>query len=166
MFRSPWLFPVPIDPFNLNHKRNIRNTPKAAYNCGGFALGTFSWYCPHNEKIDKEYGGNYYCFNEADALAITKRSVETMLSDFAGRLRVINTVTEANLQSEYVVAFRIAPNEDDFHFIRRGCQGNWYHKLGGRETIEQMDELEVFSEDWVFDSMHYNGPLVLFAVTR
>lgn len=30
------------DQFNLNHKRNLRNTNKRYYNCAGYALGTFS----------------------------------------------------------------------------------------------------------------------------
>ena len=34
------------DPFNTLGLRNINNTIKRYYNCGGYALGTFSWYWP------------------------------------------------------------------------------------------------------------------------
>lgn len=165
MFRTTGFFtPVPPDPFNWGRNRNVRNTRKYDYNCGGFALGTFSWYCPHKEDID---GYSNYCgATEIEISEITQRSINTMLADFKGRLRVISSVTEANLLTEYVIAFRIDPKGNDFHFVRRGCRGHWYHKRGARCEIEQMDEIEVFCEDWVFGSMHYNGPLVLFAMIR
>ena len=35
------------DPFNHNGKRNRSNTDTDDYNCGGFALGTYSWYAPY-----------------------------------------------------------------------------------------------------------------------
>lgn len=37
----------------LNHycRRKQNNTNRHEYNCGGFALGTFSWYCPYDESI-------------------------------------------------------------------------------------------------------------------
>ena len=34
------------DPFNTLGLRNVSNTVKRYYNCGGYAFGTFSWYWP------------------------------------------------------------------------------------------------------------------------
>lgn len=39
------------DSFNLGGRRNQSNTACPAYNCGGFALGTFSWYVPFAEDM-------------------------------------------------------------------------------------------------------------------
>lgn len=39
------------DGFNREGKRCQRNTKYDAYNCGGFALGTFSWYAPYGADI-------------------------------------------------------------------------------------------------------------------
>lgn len=53
------------DEFNLSNKRNVRNTPRRTYNCGGFALGCFSWYCPREDFFQ-------YAFNDyAEALVKT-----------------------------------------------------------------------------------------------
>ena len=164
MFGKTSLSIAPNDLFNQMRRRNIRNTKKSHYNCGGFALGTFSWYCPNEESVDsRKY---YWGKTEAEISENTLYAVETMLADFKGRLRLICDVAEVNLQTEYAIAFRIDPKTGDFHFVRRGCRGHWYHKRGQLSEIEQMDELEVFCDDWVFDSCHYNGPLVLFAMSR
>ena len=36
------------DYLNKEHKRNLANTKISQYNCGGFALGTYSWYRPYH----------------------------------------------------------------------------------------------------------------------
>lgn len=43
-------YKVDHDPLNMRGSRNIRNTDKADYNCGGYALGTFSWYLPSRTR--------------------------------------------------------------------------------------------------------------------
>ena len=64
MFRS---FYLQDDPFNKNNKRNVRNTERNTYNCGGYALGTFSWYCPHDENDEKSGRWGYdYGFTTMD----------------------------------------------------------------------------------------------------
>ena len=145
----------------------------SAYNCAGFALGTFSWYSPHDEKVDGEYG-RYLAENQEEAFAITQRSVRQMLADFEGRLRVIADVAEAH-SNETVIAFRIAPYDNDFHFIRRSpLDGKWYEKHGGRPWIEEIDEEIVLSDNWEFsngslffaETINYDGPLVLLALVE
>ena len=34
------------DFFNIKRTRNEENTDIEYYNCGGYALETYSWYCP------------------------------------------------------------------------------------------------------------------------
>ena len=42
------------DFFNERQTRNEENTEKKDYNCGGYALRTFSWYLPY-EYDEKNY---------------------------------------------------------------------------------------------------------------
>ena len=42
------------DYFNEKQTRNEENTEKKDYNCGGYALKTFSWYLPY-EYDEKDY---------------------------------------------------------------------------------------------------------------
>ena len=47
------------DAYNLRRERNEDNTLSYWYNCGGFALGTFSWYYPYdNDLLDYAYNNN------------------------------------------------------------------------------------------------------------
>lgn len=48
-----------FDDFNLDHKRNVRNTPIYDYNCMGYALDTYSWliaYLEDEETDAFDYG--------------------------------------------------------------------------------------------------------------
>lgn len=166
MFRSIGYHPVPTDPFNFLRNRNVRNTEKRTYNCGGYALGTFSWYCPHRREDDFTPFGAYYADTASEAESITQHSVQVMLEDFRGKLRVISDVAEANMRNEIVIAFRISTKSGDFHYVRRGCNGGWYHKMGARPYIDKMDAVEVFSDYWLCGCIRYDGPLVLFALTK
>lgn len=166
MFRRAGYRPIPTDPFNFLRNRNVRNTKKRTYNCGGYALGTFSWYCPHRAEDDLNHFGNYYAKDLSEAESITQHSVQVMLEDFGDKLRVISDVAEANLKTEVVIAFRISAEYGDFHYVRRGCNGGWYHKRGAYPHIDRMDAVEVFSDYWLCGSIRYDGPLVLFAMTK
>ena len=79
MFRCAGCRPIPTDPFNFLRNRNVRNTEKRTYNCGGYALGTFSWYCPHRAEDDLTHFGNYYAEDLSEAEVITQHSVQVML---------------------------------------------------------------------------------------
>ena len=166
MFRRADYRPIPTDPFNFIRNRNVRNTAKGTYNCGGYALGTFSWYCPHRTEDDSTPFGTYYAKTPEEAELITQHSVQVMLEDFGGKLRVISEVAEANLKTEAVIAFRISTEYGDFHYARRGCNGSWYHKRGACPYIDRMDAVEVFSDYWLCGPVRYDGPLVLFALTK
>ena len=45
---------IEYDYLNSNNYRNINNTSITLYNCGGYALNTFNWYCPRNTLDDEE----------------------------------------------------------------------------------------------------------------
>ena len=56
------------DFFNRNHTRNEGNTHYADYNCGGWALKTFSWFVPYRSASDRyDY---LYCFYVAKVVII------------------------------------------------------------------------------------------------
>ena len=46
-----------FDPLNNQKTRNIKNSNRYNYNCGGYALETFSWYCPHTKQDDRLHDG-------------------------------------------------------------------------------------------------------------
>lgn len=138
------------DEFNLSNKRNVRNIPRRTYNCGGFALGCFSWYCPCEDFF------NYNFNNYAEALAKTLYSVKCMLADFAD-LRVISSLDEVE-ENEYPILFRHS-SDGDFHYVKRGKNGVWYHKRGASVEIEVMQKEEIFDK-WC---NCYDGPIIMFA---
>lgn len=146
------------DLFNVQRKRNIKNTCKALYNCAGYALETFSWYCP-NGKNDR-----YWCFlddlSDTEMFAKTFETVNFMLKDFKGRLRLIGSVDEVR-ENEYAIAYRVS-SDGDFHFMKKMANG-WHHKRGNT------DRIYIESEDYVLKKIwcdRYDGPIVLMAMRR
>ena len=96
------------DAYNLSNNRNLKNTAKRLYNCGGYALGTFSWYCPYSEKDDAGWFGfdcGYHTHEEA--WKKTMYLVGFMLNDFCGQLRVIRDLSDLE-RHEYAIAFRLS----------------------------------------------------------
>lgn len=142
------------DPFNRLNCRNVSNTKKDTYNCAGYALETFSWYCPYDGMYDCE---EWAFASEYRMSEWTVKCVHKMLEDFP-TLRVIDRTDDAH-DNETVIVFRLS-SDGDFHYIKRGKNHLWYHKCGGSEEINIMPEKEVFSKEWIF---RYDGPLVLLA---
>ena len=148
------------DFFNKLGTRNSQNTREFEYNCGGYALNTFSWYCPHNET-DRYYRS----YSERGMKKTTQNAVAFMLKEFSD-LRVIKDIKEL-AQDEYAIAFRIGGvnGVHDFHFMKRAKNGRWYHKMGGC-CIQPIKKEKVFGKEWItgwFSTNHYCGELVLFA---
>jgi len=137
------------DEYNSLRKRNIRNTEKRIYNCGGYALGSFSWYIPklNNEDVCRAEG------------TIVEDCVKAMMIDFPN-LRRIQSIDELK-ENEYAVAFRLS--DYDFHYIKRASNGHWFHKRGGSYYIDTMKEEVVFSESW---GRGYDGEIALLAIAR
>lgn len=146
------------DLFNFQHKRNISNTERHLYNCAGYALGTFSWYCPNEE--DWEYWGSLDDWDDMTMLMKTSETVQFMLKDFAGRLHLIGSVEEVN-DNEYAIAYRLS-RDGDFHFMKKMANG-WHHKRGNTDRIYVESEDYVLREIWCD---RYNGPIVLMAMRR
>ena len=152
------------DAMNLKGLRNQRNTNQWDYNCGGYALGTFSWYCPCE---DEENNGDYFGDELGNGFSVEKLESRTqdcinkMLNDF-DNLRVINSIEELQ-KNELAVAFRISGVVDDFHFMLRKRNGQWFEKNGGG-SIHRVEKDYALNQTWhgnFFTS--YYGRIVLFA---
>lgn len=160
MFRQYYL---QRDPFNRDNKRNLLNTPRYTYNCGGYALGTFSWYCPHDEADDTARWGYDYSFGtEEEAWLKTMYAVSKMILDFQGNLRMIKSLDQLHKGTERVVAFRLS-SDGDFHYIKKSANGQWYHKRGGSSPIHKMTQDEVLNSVWCH---RYDGPVILLAIKK
>lgn len=131
-------------------KRNKNRTPKSKYNCGGYALGSFDWYKPYHRICP-----NFYRATEKDY----RICIQAMLKDFSPNLRVIKTMSSLK-QGETAIAFRL-DGLGDFHYMRKGKNGSWYHKMGGSYPIYRITEYEVFHTAWCD---RYSKPIVLFAL--
>lgn len=139
------------DKLNRNNARNLRNTPKEYYNCGGYALGCFSWYCPQ----DTDWF-DYSFDSDEEAREKTDYCVKCMLADFPD-LRIISSLDEVR-SDEYPILFRLS-YDGDFHYIKRANNGIWYHKMGRRYYINTIPKDRLF-DVWCGC---YNGPIVIFA---
>lgn len=152
------------DSLNFENRRNIKNTQKNRYNCGGYALGTFSWYCPYGEEFDAQarYDGCDYFYTNMPKEELDKEAdtfADNMVKEFNGKVRIIQDIKDLK-GSEYAVAFRTGA--DDFHFVKRTKGGQWLHKRGGYWRIERMSKKDVFSAEWCDGK--YNSKVVLLGV--
>lgn len=64
------------------------------------------------------------------------------------------------LGKEYI-AYRFS--NDDFHFMKRGKDGHWRHKMG-REAVTAVSTKYVFGQSWYTYHDNYNSKLYLFEV--
>ena len=133
------------DPFNIAKERNTKNTNREEYNCGGYALGCYSWYCPFAHQV-RDF----------------EKNVNQILKDFPN-VRLINN-TQDLMPNEYMIAFRLS--QDDFHFMKRSKNGVWREKRGSQFEIRVVPKSIVFGEVW---SPHrydngYRGEIAFFAV--
>ena len=155
------------DPYNHSNSRNIKNTDKAVYNCGGYALNLFAWYCPWGLDVPEDdtplarayWGGED--FSDDEMFAPTMRCVQNMLAEIP-TLRLLTGINDDIRPDEYMLAFRIS-YDGDFHFVKRACNGIWYHKQGGSREIGIMTTSDVIDNYWCG---RYDGPLVFFANTK
>ena len=126
-----------------------------SYNCGGFALNTFTWYRPMDM-----YDYLYYFDTPAENHQKIEECAEAILNQFPD-IRRITDLSQVG-KGEYAIAFRITSSilDDDFHFIRRGRNGIWYEKMGSNSTIKRFPKEEVFANSW---HNKYYGEIALFA---
>ena len=146
----PW--EVPAGTYlNLGRERNVNNTDRFEYNCGGFSLETFSWYLPYDDDEYENVVDQY----DGDLSLVTKHCVEHMLDEIPG-LRLINTVHEAK-KNEKVALFRVG--FEDFHYVKYE-DGKYLHK-NGSTPIRSMSEKEVYNRCWC--DGEYIGEIIIFA---
>lgn len=142
------------DPLNQNGTRNNYNTPRRTYNCAGYALGTYSWYVPRKKRCSL----NSYSFDtQAEAEKKTAYSIKIMLADFPS-LRLCNSLDEIG-RNETAILFRHS-SDGDFHYLKRGKNGIWYHKRGNSHEIDIMPKSQIFGR-WC---NRYDGPIAIFAM--
>lgn len=155
-------YEYPPSPLELNS----RQTPNVTweYNCGGFALQSFDWYCPHS--FDDYYQNTLEegCEDAVYSEECLEDCVADILSSFGDALRVIDHPDESTGK---VIGFRCGSSEYgevDFHFIVRLPNGRWYQKCGGGdvETMTKRQALDV----WDSGYYTYDGDVVWFEDTR
>lgn len=66
---------IRTDSFNKQRVRAQNNTYFRNYNCGGFALGTFSWYCPYDINVVD------YAFNRGYITAFEREDILRQLTE-------------------------------------------------------------------------------------
>lgn len=167
------------DPFNRNGKRNRSNTDTDAYNCGGFALSTYSWYVPYRSdeqmNIYDRWDNIQMCLDVAEdadntadridaretvhicVVSLLNLFVKRILEDFPS-VRRVQTFKEIK-PDERIILFRIGA--DDFHFIVSFDHKHWWHKYGCN-YIEELCEDEVLDIEWA--NGRYFSPIVILAM--
>lgn len=147
----------PDNPFNVGNVRNMRNTKKWTYNCGGYALGIYSWYCPFDKKDENYWLKTKGKFREKEISAIAY-----MLKDFD----FLNLIEEKEVKARNfdidkytIIAFRFSC--DDFHYWKLGRNYNWYDKMGSSRYINRHAFNDVFKE-WG----NYRGKIYYFIKAR
>ena len=172
------------DPYNRKRNRNKWNTDCYKYNCGGLALGTYSWYLPYDldgdddeeQLIVKDWHEAGYSEKEICQM-LTDQYVEYMLNDFGGRLQILHDVHEA-APTDTIIMFRVGVSimevegwdedddeldmyyDTDFHFrVRRN--GHWIEKMGDRPISISSEDYDL----WEGCALNYNGPIVLMVLS-
>lgn len=131
-----------FDDFNLDHKRNVRNTYVRDYNCMGYALDTYSWLIVYLE--DGETDPFSVGVDKEEQEEILMSCEKYLLNNFS--LVPITREEAYNTHGKkQIIAFRIA--EYDFHFMVRRKNGSWYHKMGSLD-IHRIKKEEVFANVW------------------
>lgn len=124
------------DPLNKRGSRNIRNTDKADYNCGGYALGTFSWYLPSRTREEYSDIMGYADIGDMDvALTLASEAIVNELPGWSIVPFALVMERKYSPKAYEVVAMRFCYY--DFHFWKLGRNWNWYDKMGCRGQINR-----------------------------
>lgn len=140
------------DPFNLSGIRNQHNTPLHWYNCGGFALKTFTWLTPYTEEVEddddpyteedrEEYIEELLLYGASDEY-LEDRLVRADIDQLLKRFDFLQQINLEDAQpNDLIIAYRVFVRADkdreyiedtDFHFKVR-LNGFWFEKMGGGE---------------------------------
>ena len=131
-----------FDDFNLDHKRNVNNTPVRDYNCMGYALDAYSWLIAYLE--DEETDAFNYGVEKKDQEKVLMSCAKYLLNNFP-LVPITREQAYNACGRKQIIAFRIA--KYDFHFMVRRKNGSWYHKMGCQD-IHRIDKDKVFANVW------------------
>ena len=140
------------DEYNVNGKRNRKNTERNQYNCGGYALETFSWVlpCDTEEECEELYDFDMweYDYDEDDFNESAERGAEWMLANVPNLRRVDSPDAELE-ENEWLIGFKVGAGsgDGDFHYIKRTPSGRYYHKPGANR-VRRMSKKEALSDNW------------------
>lgn len=157
---------------NLNRERNEQNMSTLDYNCGGYALGTFTWIL-----LDAFDNGYDLSFDDDDedmmeefedyVARMEDNCVEEIVENFEGLVRPISVLSELH-EDEYAVLFRVSYDGegyiDDFHFVKRHHNGCYSHKPGSAPITKF--EGDPFNGNWANSWLDYNAPIKILAVSN
>ena len=175
-----------VDLLNRGNERNYINSNYSTYNCGGFALETYSWYQPLSgysstiEILNNE-GLSFIDSNRIDAYPefydyMTQFMVEDliiprMMKDFKDRhIRRVKGREQVDFANENLISLRVgiefSLDEDetawwaddfDFHYRLYNPQFNlWYEKCGKNHP-------RIAPNNWD-ENFLYNSNIYYFAV--
>lgn len=131
-----------FDDFNLDHKRNVNNTPVRDYNCRGYALDAYSWLIAYLE--DEETDAFNYGVEKENQEKVLMSCAKYLLNNFP-LVPITREQAYNACGRKQIIAFRIA--KYDFHFMVRRKNGSWYHKMGSQD-IHRIDKDKVFANVW------------------
>ena len=140
------------DEYNVNGKRNRKNTERNQYNCFGYALETFSWGlpCDTEEECEELYDFDMweYDYDEDDFNESAERGAKWMLANVPNLRRVDSPDAELE-ENEWLIGFKVGAGsgDGDFHYIKRTPSGQFWHKPGG-SYVRRMGKKEALSDDW------------------
>ena len=149
------------DPLNKRGSRNIRNTDKADYNCGGYALGTFSWYLPSRTREEYTDIMGHADIGDMDtALALAAEAIVNELPGWSVVPLALVMERKYSPKDYEIVALRFCYY--DFHFWKLGRNWNWYDKMGCRRQINR----HAFNDVRNVWNDRYDSPVVCFMRAR
>ena len=167
------------DFLNSNKLRNEENTLESSYNCGGYALRTFSWYLPYsvsftdidqdtNSMLAEELLFDGFSIEEIYRIILNK-NIDFMLKDFSENLRVVKDINDLK-DTEELIAFRIGIepiyDEDgeflyidtDFHY-RVFRDNKWSEKCGDK-SIQSCNNI---TDIWEVNNFCYDSNIIFLA---
>ena len=149
------------DPLNKRGSRNIRNTDKADYNCGGYALGTFSWYLPSRTREEYTDIMGHADIGDMDtALTLASEAIVNELPGWSVVPLALVMARKYSPKDYEIVALRFCYY--DFHFWKLGRNWNWYDKMGGCRQIDR----HAFNDVRYKWNDRYDSPVVCFIRAR
>lgn len=174
------------DYLNSDGRRNIDNTSRFDYNCGGYALNTFNWYYPRdifNSKNFKKPEDEWRCRDQTigNILKNSNNNINTILNTYAlrdsyymiqnfnGKLRRINSLKDLK-KNERIIAYRLGYDKNslecDFHFIFKDYGDNkWSHKMGALKIENnKFTDDNIFSDIWNLSYYCYSSNIILMAL--